>query len=144
MTTAEAAGRLVVEVLPQGCSFCQGSDNRRAVTSFVAACKRQRVEKILIVGGTATLHQHLEALVRKAGGGIGFRFIDGAEAVHTRNEATAHLQWAQLAVIWGSTPLPHKVSQLYTQHPLAHSVKTVTVTQRGIAGLCAQMQRAIG
>jgi hypothetical protein len=101
------------------------------------------VKHLLIVGGTATLHAHLQDLIRQAGGGLQLRVVDGAEAVHTRNEATAHLQWADLAVIWGSTPLPHKVSTLYTQHPLAAKVKTITVTQRGIAGLCSQVVRAI-
>ena len=143
-TTPLAGGRLVVEVPDEACPHCGGSDNRRAVVELVAACKRRGVERLLIVGGTATLHRQMEALVRQAGGGVSFRFVDGAEAVHTRNEATAGLQWAHLAVVWGSTPLPHKVSQLYTGHPLTSKVKVVTVTQRGIAGLCQQVQRALG
>lgn len=139
----QAGGRQVVEVPDAACPLCHGSDNRRAVADFVAACRKRGVERVLVVGGTATLHAHLEDLVRKAGGGISWRFVDGAEAVHTRNEATAHMLWAQLVAIWGSTPLPHKVSTLYTHHPLTSKAKVVTVTQRGIAGLCAQLQRAI-
>jgi hypothetical protein len=141
---ADADGRQFVEVAQEACPYCRGSDNRRAVSELVAACRAHKLKHLLIVGGTATLHNHLQDLIRQAGGGVQLRFVDGAEAVHTRNEATAHMQWADLAVIWGSTPLPHKVSQLYTQHPLAHKVKTITVTQRGIAGLCTQVLRAIG
>lgn len=140
---AGAGGRTLVEVAQEACPYCRGSDNRRAVADMVEACRARKVRHILIVGGTATLHGHLEDLIRRAGGGVQLRCVDGAEAVHTRNEATAHLQWAHLAVIWGSTPLPHKVSQLYTGHPLAQKVKTITVTQRGIAALCAQVLRAI-
>jgi hypothetical protein len=139
----DAGGRTLVEVAQEACPYCKGSDNRRAVAEMVAACKARRLKALLIVGGTATLHRQLQDLIKQAGGGPALRFVDGAEAVHTRNEATAHLQWADLAVIWGSTPLPHKVSTLYTQHPLAAKVKTITVTQRGIAGLCSQVVRAI-
>ena len=140
---AELAGRRHVEVAHEACPYCRGSDNRRAVSELVAACRKQGIDRLLIVGGTATLYAHLLDLIRQAGGGVQFRFVDGAEAVHTRNEATAHMQWANLVVIWGSTPLPHKVSQLYTQHPLAQKVKTIGVNQRGIAGLCNQIRRAI-
>jgi hypothetical protein len=137
-------GRKLVEVAVEGCPVCRGSDNRRAVAELLGACRRRHVERILIVGGTATLYAHLLELAHEAGDGVLWRFVDGAEAVHTRNEATAHMQWAHLVLIWGSTPLPHKVSQLYTHHPLAGKVKTVTVTQRGIAGLCTAALRAVG
>lgn len=140
-----AAGdeREVVEVPHPDCPICGGSDNRRAVSGFVTACRERGVSKVLVVGGTAILYKNLLELVKQTGGGVSFRFVDGAEATHTRNEATAHMQWAQLVLIWGSTPLPHKVSTLYTNHPLAAKTKTVSANQRGIAALCTAGQRAV-
>ena len=139
-----AGGRVVVEVGAERCPHCRGSDNRRAVTELAQRLPALGVERLLVLGGTPVLHETMAALLREVGGRLAVRYIDGTAAVHTRDDANVAMRWAQAVAVWSSTPLPHKVSTLYTDHPAArHDVRVVTVTQRGIAGLCTQLMAGL-
>ncbi len=139
-----AGGRTAVEVGAEQCPYCRGSDNRRAMTELARRLPALGVEHLLVLGGTPVLHETMATLLRQAGGGLEIRYVDGTAAVHTRDDANVAMRWAQAVAVWSSTPLPHKVSTLYTDHPAAKkSVRMVTVTQRGIAGLCTQLVAAL-
>lgn len=141
----EAGGRAIVEVGAERCPYCRGSDNRRAVAELARRLPALGVERLLVLGGTPVLHETMGALLREAGARLEVRYIDGTAAVHTRDDANVAMRWAQAVAVWSSTPLPHKVSTLYTDHPAAKAgVRVVTVTQRGIAGLCGQLLAALG
>ena len=105
-------GRLVVETRPDQCAICGGSNNRRAALLLGRACRLRRVNRLLILGGTPSLHAELDGLLGPLG--ITLRCIDGATGAHSKTDALPNLNWAQVLVIWASTPLPHKVSVSYT------------------------------
>lgn len=116
------------------CTYCGYSNNRRASQAVMLAFKRRGWSRLLVVGGTITSHQEIRLLLPS----LEIRCIDGAVGSHTRREAESHLQWADVAIVWGATPLPHKVSQLYSADS-----KTVSVARRGIEAVCqALLQRS--
>ena len=141
---SEAGGRAVLEVGAERCPYCRGSDNRRAMVELAGRLPALGVTHLLVLGGTPTLHETMATLLKAAGGPLAVRYIDGTAAVHTRDDANVAMRWAHAVAVWSSTPLPHKVSTLYTDHPAAKAgVRVVTVTQRGIAGLCTQLLAAL-
>ncbi|MBI5949359.1 MAG: hypothetical protein HY875_14570 [Chloroflexi bacterium] len=135
-----AAGRSQVEVPPASCEICGGSNNAAAAREMAAACVRAGVTRLLIVGGTRVLHAELKSLL--AGSGVSLRCIDGAETTPSKKEALSDLAWADLMVIWASSPLPHKVSVSYTDE-CPPSVAKVTVRRRGIEALCGEVTASV-
>ena len=116
------------------CTYCGFSNNRRASQSVMLAFKKRGWRRLLVVGGTITSHQEIKSLLPS----LDIRCIDGAVGSHTRREAESNLQWADVAIIWGATPLPHKVSQLYST-----DIKSISVARRGIEAVCqALIQRS--
>ncbi len=136
---ANTGRRDVVEGAQSACEVCGGSNNRRAAQLLTRRLKSERVERLLIVGGTPTLHGELDALLSPKGFQI--RYVDGAVGSHSLRDATPNLQWAQVVVIWGSSPLPHKVSKLYTESLPSH-VRIVKFARRGIEALCHEVIRS--
>jgi hypothetical protein len=123
------------------CEVCAGSNNRRAALVCRLALQRARVSRVLVVGGTVQQHRDLSRLL--AGHGLTVECVDGTRASLSRKDAIADMNRAQLVVIWGSTPLRHAVSNLYTQDPPSH-VRVITVARRGIEALCREMARSYG
>ena len=121
------------------CQVCEGSNNRRAALLLARAMHSAGASKLLVVGGTGTLHRELQSLLAPAG--IDARCIDGAARTPSQKEAWADQRWADLVVIWASTPLPHKVSELYTREPLGRP--PLTVARRGIAALCTELRTSL-
>ena len=134
-------GREPVRVQLAACEACGGSANRRAAWATAALLRDRGVRRVLVVGGTPTLHGELGALF--AGQGLTFTFVDGADGTYTAKDAANHLRWAQVAVVWGSTPLPHKVSKLYTDDPPAN-VRVIQVSRRGIEAVCQELRKSYG
>ncbi len=133
-------GRLVLESPELTCEVCGGSNNRRAAMAMARACKAAKVTRLLIVGGVGNTRAELESLA--AGTGIELRLIDGSSGRHSRNDAEPNLAWAQLLVIWGSSPLPHAVSNTYTvERP--RDLKMITVSRRGVEAVCREIVRAV-
>jgi hypothetical protein len=130
--------RLPVPVAATHCELCSGSNNRRAAARALAAMRRKRIERIVVVGGTPAQQHDLRPLLE----GIDVRFVDGTRASHNTKEAELNKRWAQLIVIWAPTPLKHQVSDRYSEirYP---GLKVVTVPRRGIAALCDEVTRAL-
>lgn len=131
----------LVRVQLANCAVCGGSSNKRAALATARTLKAQGVSRVLVVGGTPTLHGELAQLF--AGQPLSFIFVDGATGTHTAKEAASHLRWAQVAVVWGSTPLPHKVSKLYTDDPPA-GLRIIQLSRRGIEALCQELRKGAG
>lgn len=129
----------IVRVQLASCRVCGGSSNRRAALSTAKCLRSKGIQRVLVVGGTPTLHGELAVLF--AGQGLSFTFVDGAEGTYTAKDAANHLRWAQVAVVWGSTPLPHKVSKLYTDDPPA-SVRVIQISRRGIEAVCQELKKS--
>lgn len=132
--------RTVVVTSQPYCTTCAGSNNRRAAEAMIAAFRRTGVGRLLVVGGTSAIHRELQAFV--AGTDIDLRCIDGTERQPNRREAQADLKWAEVMVIWASTPLPHKVSTVYTSQ-CPPEVISLTVRRRGIEALCLEVAERI-
>ena len=132
-------GREVMTVSPAACEVCGGSNNRRAALLLARTLKVRRIDRLLIVGGTPTLHTELEQLLSPHG--LQLRYVDGAVGSHSARDAAPDLQWAQVVVIWGASPLPHKVSKLYTD-PARTSARVVKFARRGIEALCSEVARS--
>ena len=132
-------GRERVVVSSGGCEICGGSNNRRAVLAMGERLRKHKATKLLIVGGTPSLHQELTALCRPQG--VELRMIEATERVQTQRDAIGNMNWADVMVIWGSSPLPHKVSQLYTSDPPA-GLRVIKVSRRGIEAVCQEIVRS--
>lgn len=128
--------RTVVRTTQPYCETCAGSNNRRAAEALIKACLQSGVTRLLIVGGTGVTHRELQSLLEDSG--LELRCIDGAERNPTKRDAAADLAWAQFMVIWGSTPLPHRVSEAYTGQRPSY-LRSITVRRRGIEALCHEI-----
>jgi hypothetical protein len=128
---AKASGKEALWVEPRGhCTVCGGSNNRRAEESFLEACRRSGVRRVVVVGGSPSVR---EELVGELGEQLELRMVDGTER-RTGPKARSDLEWADLVLVWSATELHHKVSTLYTQSG-PHSDKVVHVARRGVAAL---------
>ena len=136
---AAGDGREPVRVAPTACAVCAGSNNRRAVVALAGCLRAQGVDRVLVVGGTPAQHADMEGLLRERG--IQLRCVDGARGSHSKSDAAPDLEWAQLLLVWGATPLPHKVSRLYTTDPPSH-LRTVKLAKRGVEALCREAIRS--
>jgi hypothetical protein len=116
------------------CEGCSGSDNRRVEGSFLEACRRHGVSKLVIVGGSPSVREELE---RSLGKTLHLRLVDGTER-RTEDRSRADAEWADLLLVWGASELHHKVSWHYTQLPAPLRHKVVHVVKRGVAALLSE------
>ncbi len=136
-----SARRVPVVTSAARCEVCGGSNNRRAAFSCARTLRSHRISHVLVVGGTAPQQQELAQLLTFDG--LALEFVDGTRASHSQKDAIANMNRAQLIVIWGSTPLRHAVSNLYTDDPPDH-VRIITTSKRGIEALCREIIRSYG
>ena len=92
------------------------------------------MERILVVGGAPGVHRALQGLWPED---LVLRIVDGTDRT-SRREASANLAWADVVLVWGSTELDHRVSDLYTR---AGGRKIVLVARRGVAALADALAR---
>lgn len=132
---ANRPGAELVVVSPGQCAYCGGSDVVRAVQRLLPALRAGGVGRLLVLGGTPAQHRELAQLL--AGAEVALRCVDGSSGAHSRQQAGANLDWADLVVIWASTPLAHKVSQAYTNSAEQRArAPQVTVARRSLTALC--------
>lgn len=122
----EREGAKTVEVPTEACCVCGGSEQRRAATRLGRVAARRARTRLVVVGGSPETRRQLTELVAAP---VEVRVVDGVGRM-TAEVARAHLAWADLVLIWGSTELDHKVSQHFS--PAANSI---TVAKRGVASL---------
>jgi hypothetical protein len=119
------------------CEVCGGQRSRRAVASMKRAFARRGMARLLILGGAPDVHAELRALMGK-NSPVRLDLIDGART--TRGSRTRDLaQGADVVVIWGSTILPHSVSNSLNGANV--DGKTVTVTRRSIEALAEAVEK---
>lgn len=134
-----ARGRAAVITSGATCEVCGGSNNRRAGLAALRVLRAHRVRNLLVVGGTVHQHREIEALF--GAGGVAVQCIDGTRASHSQKEAIANMARADLLVVWGSTPLRHAVSNLYTSETPPH-LRVIPVARRGIEALCREISES--
>jgi hypothetical protein len=131
------AAREAVTVSRPSCEVCGGSNNRRAGIAMLRALRRKGVRRVVIVGGTPHLWKEAREQFADAPE-IAVRYVDGTDTSHSGKDALTNKRWAQLIVIWASTPLKHAVSNHYS-HEIPDGVRLVTVNPRGFEGLCGEV-----
>ncbi len=130
---ALAAGREIVPAADSArCQVCGGSVNQRSIDEMVEACHHRGWHRILVVGGSPNAREEVK---RCLAGRMELRLRDGTVA-RTLKQARADLAWGDVVVVWGSTQLDHKVSNLYT------GPKVVTLHRRSIQELATEVVRA--
>lgn len=129
----KAGRREIVVVARHACDVCGGSNVRRELRNMVATCTATGTDRLVIVGGTPATRDSLREEL--ADSGIDLRIVLGNEPAPSQRDALNDCAWADLVVIWAPTPLPHKVSTLYTSG-LCDSDR-VHVHRRGIEALAA-------
>jgi hypothetical protein len=134
---AAVDGRSIVTVSSAKCSMCGGSNNARAVSDMVDACRAAGIERLVVVGGSPNARRDLDETVA---GSLDLRLVDGTRSM-TRQAAQADIAWADLIVVLGATQLAHKVSKLYTRDPAARK-KLVTTSRRGIEAIADDITRS--
>jgi hypothetical protein len=127
-----------VVVLPRACQVCGGSTNRRAGELARQALLDAGYRRILVVGGTRTTHADLRGSL--ADGDLEVRCVDGSQSTRPLPTVEADLDWADVLVIWATTPLPHKLSLRYTSRAPGR-LPCITVARRGVAALCNELKR---
>ncbi len=133
-------GRAVRAVAdPALCERCGGSTNRRSAAALLDAFERRGLTRLLVVGGGPGTADELRRLLD----GLEVRVVDGT-AHNNIASARADLGWSDIAVVWGSTILAHKVSKLYTDQRAEFAGKLVVVPRRGVAALCETVVERLG
>ena len=133
---SDAGSREALLVEQQFCEVCGGSTNRRALERMAGAMQAAGTSRVLVVGGTKEMEREIRnntpALVE-------WRFENGLTSRDDRYYR-ADMQWAELIVIWSSTPLPHKVSRHFGGKG---DSRRMTVTRRGVAALADQLRQRL-
>lgn len=128
---AERDGRTVVDVRVEHCDTCSGGDNRTAINAMLEAMRRTGRAKLLVVGGTPNSTQELRTLCSEP---CSLRFLT-AEQRPGRDTSDKHVRWADVVVIWASTPIPHKMTKAIK------GPHVITCAQRGVAALAKSVTR---
>ena len=128
----EGNGRELIRATdPRHCWSCHGSANLRASQSAIDAMKRGGIRRLVIVGGSPSVHDELRDFFE---GAIELRLVNGTER-RTLDAARADLRWADIVLLWGSSELDHKVSTLYANQRDQTQGTILHVSRRGIAAL---------
>ncbi|MCC7363069.1 MAG: hypothetical protein IT303_01760 [Dehalococcoidia bacterium] len=138
MAEPERPARVPADAEPNACEVCRGSNNRRAAQAMIAACAARGVRRLLVLGGSGSTLRELASLL--ADSAIELRVVDGLERTPNKKDAIADLEWADLMVVWASTPLPHRVSVSYTDERPPR-LWSLTVARRGVEALCTEVVR---
>lgn len=141
LAAAQWPEKASVLVEPAHCDICGGSSQRRAARLLAEALQWVGISRLLLLGGTPPQHTTLRDFLADAP--LELRLIDGSARAHSAAEAAQQLAWAQLLVIWASTPLHHKVSVAYTSQA-PPGLLVITVTRRGIESLCRGVAEQVG
>jgi hypothetical protein len=118
------------------CDVCGGSPNRLAVRDAATAFRARGLARLAVVGGSPAAREELRELWPAD---LELKLVDGTGR-HDRKAASAVLRWADVVLVWGSTPLDHRVSTLYTAAP-AGGAGVVGVTRRGVEALAEALRR---
>ena len=110
------------------CGICGGSGDRKALRRLAEAVGKAGLARILVVGGTETKWREIRA---NSPAGVEWRFVDGVKSRDDRY-FRGDRRWADVTVIWSSTPLDHRVSNHFGRKG---GGPVVTVARRGIASL---------
>lgn len=118
------------------CHRCGGSSARRGCALLIAALARRKVRELVVVGGSPRSREQLANLLGQA---VTLTLIDGTRR-RTRDQARDDRARADLVVVWATTQLEHKVSNLYTAAATPRETALViAVKRRGVGSLAEDL-----
>lgn len=107
------------------CAVCGGSALAPAARRMREACARAGWTRVCVVGGSPNARREIQQGHTPP---PEIRLVDGTIA-RTRQQARTDLEWADHVVLWGSTQLDHKVSNLYSDAPTCTTVNRRSVQE---------------
>lgn len=113
---------------PDHCAVCAGSANKRTLDTARELARKAGIAHIVVVGGAPRVHEELRRLTPPE---WDVRIVVGTVR-RTLDQAKSDMLWADLILVWGSTELDHKVSELYTVH---RDPRCVVINRRGLSSL---------
>ena len=119
-------------VAQSACRICGGDPSASVLGQAGQALSSAGIVRILVVGGTEAKGRELR---QKSPPELDWRFIDG-KRVRDDRYYQPHRDWAQVIVIWQSTPLDHKVSDHFDGKGDA---RVITVRRRGVTALAQEL-----
>ena len=114
--------------------MCGGSTNRSALERMARTLESAGVGRVLVVGGTEAQAREIR---ENSPNSVEWRFVTtqtSRDARYFRGDR----DWADVIVIWASTPLPHKVSRHFEGRG---DSRRVSVTRRGVAALADEVRQ---
>lgn len=138
---AELDGRLAVD---GPCAVCQGSASRRWWQRMARACVQACRTRLLIVGGSDPSHARVSLLAAETPG-LAVSIVHGTSN-QSRQRAREKVQSADLVIVWSSTILDHRVSDVYRAAvERAPDVMRISVREggRGIVSLAQAVLQAL-
>lgn len=136
-------GKVVVEA-PALCAVCHGSVNRRWWQRMARACVARKRTRLIVVGGSDQSHANINALIPETPA-LSVSCVEGT-SWQPRQRVRTRVQGADVVVLWSSTILDHKVSDVYkAEADACPRVLRVAVREggRGVAALCQAVVEAI-
>ncbi len=135
----DPAGRALMRVVRSRCDLCEGSDMRRRAAELTDALLVAGHNRLVFVGGSPAYYTQLDKLLID-------RRIRVTKVPNGRNirkeDAKSQLQNSDLIVIWGSTIIDHRVTELYTKQP-ADKARVITIAHRGMTGMMERLTRTL-
>ena len=116
------------------CEMCGGSTNRSALERMAQTLKAAGMGRVLVVGGTEAQAREIR---QNTPDSVEWRFVTtqtSRDARYYRGDR----DWADVIVIWASTPLPHKVSRHFEGKG---DSRRISVTRRGVAALADEVKQ---
>ena len=131
---AKESGRIPLAVDQRSCSQCGGSPDRQSLYELSQRMLASGLSRLLVVGGT---NCEFRTIRDGSPDTLSWRFVDGTKA-RTDRHYRELMEWADVIVIWGSTPLNHSVSNRFSK---AGDDRVVEVAKRGIRALAIEIIR---
>lgn len=92
------------------CSVCGGSDERRWFLRMALECDRAGVRRLLVIGGTDSVHEHLRMLSQ--GQRVDFRLVTTADELFPAR-VQGRVEGCDLLILWSSAVVSPAVSEPY-------------------------------
>jgi hypothetical protein len=125
----EIDDRELVFVARVDCEACGRRAAHRQARKLADVFRVLGFERLLVVGGGPKQHEQLRNLIS---GLLRVDIIDGEQRPDSSRARTL-AQNADVIIVWGSTILPHKVSEAVKRPEWGH--KTVEIRRRGVSAL---------
>lgn len=126
------------EPVPAGdrseCEVCGGSAQNTAMQALVAGFRSRGLTRLVVVGGSPELRAQLQ---RAWPADLELRLVT-AERSHNRQQSFDNLTWADCVLVWGSTELAHRISDLYTKGEIGRE-KVVEIHRRSIEAMAGEI-----